>query len=290
MPEPNATLNGGNAQIKRAGQEATRAMTSEANPEYSFIGNANLMHTPAYFVRIFNVSEVEVKIERPWVNFNPTQRGKMIVIPARKEGERVSKPFLIADIVQVPIRNDSNKTYQSIGQRGEFLAQDALNPEDMTGSWKTVRTLSSGSPINEGTNLYHQGLFWTRNETPTDEEVDAAISRLEANYNRLIDEAKILWATGEQGRLQIGNTHRRAAQYFGMEFEWNVLYKSLQECPGCGSKISKAAVVCPKCPAVFNWEKALGLGLRTVDQAVAAGIMEPQAESMAPKRARRKTA
>ena len=289
MAQPNATI-GGSAQIKRAGVLATKAMTDEANPEFTFIGDANQQHTPQYFVYIFNVSDVEVKIERPWVNFNPTQRGKMIVVSARQEGERVSKPFKIADIVQVPLRNDTTRTYQSIGQHGEFLAQDALNPEDIQGNWRTVRAMATGSAINEGTNLYHWGLFWTKNEVPADEEVSAAVNRLEANYNRLIDEAKILWATGEQGRLQIGNTHRRAAQYFGMEFEWNVLYKSLQECPGCGSKISKAAVVCPKCPAVFNWEKALGLGLRTVDQAVAAGIMEPQAESMAPKRARRKTA
>lgn len=288
MPEPNAAI-GGSPAIKRAGALATQAMMNEANPEYTFIGNANLQHTPQYFVRIFNVSDVEVKIERPWVNFNPTQRGKLIVIPARQEGERVSKPFTIADIVQVPLRNDNSKTYQSIGQRGEFLAQDALNPEDLTGSWRTVRTLTAGSSINEGTNLYHWGLFWTKNETPSDEEVGAAVGRLEANYNRLIDEAKLLWASGEKARLEIGNTHRRAAQHFGLEFEWNVLYRSLQECPGCGSRISKAAVVCPKCPAVFNWEQALALGLRTVEQAVAAGIMEPQAESMAPKR-RKKTA
>src|SRR4029077_17684840 len=229
MTEPNASL-GGSPQIKRAGVLATKAMIDQANPEYTFIGNANLQHTPQYFVRIFNVSDVEVKIERPWVNFNPTQRGKLIVVPARQEGERVSKPFTIADIVQVPIRNDGNKTYQSIGQRGEFLAQDALNPEDMQGNWRTVRSLSPGSSINEGTNLYHWGLFWTNNETPTDEEIAAAVNRLDANYNNLIDEAKLLWASGEEGRKKIGNTHRRAAQHFGLEFEWNVLYRSLQEC------------------------------------------------------------
>ena len=288
MPEANAAI-GGSPQIKRAGVLATKSMTDEANPQYTFLGDANQQRTPVYFVSIFNVSDVEVKIERPWVNFNPTQRGKLIVVPARQEGERVSKPFRIADIVQVPLRNDNNKTYQSIGQRGEFLAQDALNPEDITGSWRTVRSLAPGSSINEGTNLYHWGLFWTKNETPTDEEVNAAIGRLEANYNRLIDEAKLLWASGEKARLEIGNTHRRAAQHFGMEFEWNVLYRSLQECPGCGGKIPHNVVVCPKCPAVFNWEKALSFGLRTVAQAVDAGIMEPQAVNLAePKRAQAK--
>lgn len=282
MAQPNATI-GGSAQIKRAGVLATKAMINEANPDFTFIGDANQQHTPQYFVYIFNVSDVEVKIERPWVNFNPTQRGKMIIVAARQEGERYSKPFKIADIVQVPLRNDTTRTYQSIGQRGEFLAQDALNPEDMQGNWRTVRTMSTGSALNEGTNLYHWGLFWTKNEVPSDEEVTAAVNRLETNYNRLIDEAKLLWASGEKARLEIGNTHRRAAQHFGLEFEWNVLYRSLQECPGCGTRVSKKAAICPKCPWTFNWEQALAGGVRTVEQAMAAGIMEPQAESMTKK-------
>lgn len=286
MPEPNATLAGGTHQ--EAVAAATRAKNKSDNPEYTFMGNANLEHTPAYFVYIFNVSEREARIERPWVNFNPAARGKLIVVPARQEGERVSKPFRISDIVQIPIRNDANRTVQTMGQRGEFLAQDAINPEDPTGNWKTLRATQAGFSLNQDTNLYHWGLFWTKNQTPTDEEVNSAVGRLEANYNRLIEEAKMLWAQGDKGKQQIGTTHRTAASYFSLEFEWNMLYRSLQECPGCGTRISKNVVVCPNCPATFDWAKALALGLRTKQQATDAGILEGQAEEFAaaPKRKR----
>lgn len=278
MPNPTASIS---SQHPEAVEAASRAMSAHANPSYVFVGNANLDHQIQYTVKIFNVSDVEVRIERPWVNFNASQRGKFVIVPAKREGERYSKPFVIADIVQIPIRNDSNKTVSTYGQRAEFLAQDALNPDDMQGSWKTVRPLNAGNSINQDVNLYHWGLFWTRNDVPTDEEIATAETRLEANYNRLIDEAKMLWASDK--KREIGTTHRRAASYFGLEFEWNVLYTTQKECPGCGTKISPKAVICPKCPATFNWTEALSLGLRSKQQAIDAGVYEPQAEAVAAK-------
>jgi len=280
MPAPTAAISTGTPNAERM----TRTMNQNSNPDFVFMGNANVARPPSFYVRIFNVSDYEQKIERPWVSFNPAHKSKVIIIKAKKPGEMYSAPFLISDVVQIPDRNIHTGQMGSYGVDGKFLAQDALNPDEPQGNWKTVRELGAGQAGNEGTNLYHWGLFWTLNETPTDEEVLTAVARMEANYNRLIDEAKTLWMSGEQGRKQIGNTHRRAAQYYRQEFEWNQVYKATQECPGCGSRISMVAVVCPKCPATLNWEKALSLGLRTVDQAVAAGIMEPQAEHLAKKK------
>lgn len=271
MPVANATLSGGeNAEAVAA---ATKAKNRSDNPRYQFVGNANMVRPVQYYVYIFNVSDHEIRIERPWCNFNPADMSRALVIPACPKGQRVSKPYRIADVVQMPLRNDVTRTVTTIGQTGEFLAQDAINPEDPSGSWRTVRPVMPGQSFNEGVNMYRWGLFWTLNETPTDEEVNTARKRLEDNYNALITEAKNLWAMGEKGRSQIGNTHRRAASYFGLEFEWNVLYRTQKECPGCGERISDSAVIC-KCGATFDWQKAMDLGLRTMDQAVAAGVME----------------
>ena len=283
MPEPTATIS---ASSPNAGR-MTRTMMERENPDFVFTGNANMTRAPEFYVGIFNVSDQQHLIERPWVNYNPAQRGKILVIPARQENERVSKPFLISDVVQIPIRNVYSGEMDTRGQDGKFLAQDAINPEDSRGSWRTVKPVNAGLAANEGTNLYNWGVFWeavaTQTSTPSDEAVTAAYRRLEENYNRLIEEAKMLWTAGGQGRAQIGNTHRRAASYFGQEFEWNQLYRQRIECEGCGEKINPKAVICPTCGAVRDWQKALALGMKTPAQAEAAGIVLAQAQDMAKK-------
>ncbi len=269
MPPVTATLGG---RHQAAVAAATQAKNQQENPEYNFIGDANTIRQVQYYVHIFNVSEVEVRIERPWVSFNPAGMARVIIVPPCLPGERVSKPYKIADVVQTPLRNDGTKTVTLIGNKGEFLAQDAINPEDPTGNWKTMRERGIGQSFNEGVNLYHWGLFWTRNEVPTDEEVGTARRRLVANYNRLVNEAKMLWAGGEQKRLEIGETHRRAASHFKLEFPWNTLYTEQKQCPQCGTTASPSAAVCAnkECPVVFDWDQAVALGLRTHEQAEAA--------------------
>jgi hypothetical protein len=279
MPEITATINSGTANSQRM----ARAKNEEMNQPYVFMGNMNIQHTPQFYVRIFNIGYDEHKIERPWVSFNPAQRGKIIIIPACKPNEKYSKPFVIADIVQEPVLNVSMGNFLTRGVDGRFLAQDAINPEDPQGSWRTVRPMNQGMMMNEGTNLYNWGVFWTVNEVPAAEELAAAKERMESYFNYLIEEAKSLFMGAPDQRRQIGRTHRRAANYFGLEFEWNQIYRAKQECPGCGMLLPITAVVCQKCPATFNWQKAIELGLRTVDQAVAAGILKPQAEEMAKK-------
>jgi hypothetical protein len=259
----------------------SRAMMGPLNPEYVFTGNANIVREPQFYVRIFNVGDMEHRIERPWVAFNPAARAKIILIPACKPGEPYSKPFVIADVVQQPKRHVTTGEMDTVGVDGKFLAQDALNPEDMHGNWRTVRPMDASRAVNEGTNLYRWGCFWTTNETPSDEELKAAGDQRDAYYNHLIEEAKLFWMGGTDGRKQIGNTHRRAASYFGLEFEWNQIYKATKECPECGTRVPIAASICSKCPMTFNWEQALSRGVRTKDQAIAAGVWKGQAEEFA---------
>lgn len=266
---------------------STMERSSNPHTNFVFMGNANISHVPQFFVGIFNVGDMQHLVERPWVSFNPAQRGKMIVIPPCEQGQRVSKPFLIADIVQEPVRNIYNGQMDTRGVDGKFLAQDAINPEDPQGSWRTLRPVNSGASMNIGTNLYHWGLFWEviakPTDKPSDEAIEAAHTRMEKHYNDLVDEAKTMYMSGDDGRRQISNTHRRAASYFGLEFEWNQLYKKRIDCAGCGSKIPQGVALCGNCGAVQDWSKALSLGLKTPADAIAAGFLQPQAEEMAEK-------
>jgi hypothetical protein len=267
----------------RHSERLTRAKNREHNDQFVFSGDANLTHTPQFWVGIFNVSGMEHRIDRPWVH--PGKRGQLIVIPAAAQDEPFGTPFVIPDIVQMPEERPGSWQMRTFGQDGRFLAQDALNPEDPAGNWRTMREIGAGLAANENTNLYRLGCFWitakTREELyPNEEEIETAHTRLEATYNTLIEDANLLFLTGADGQRQIGHTHRRAANYFGIETEWNKKYTRKIACPNCAEPLNPAAATCTKCPAVLNWERAIALGLRSIQQAMDAGIIPDQARQM----------
>jgi len=279
MAEITAVIDTGSANARRM----TATKNREVNDNFVFTSDANLTHEPKFWVGIFNVADFEHRIERPWVH--PQRMGQLIVVPACEPGQDYSKPFVIPDIVQMKVERPGSWEIGTRGADGRFLAQDAINPEDPKGNWKTVRDAGTGVSMNEGTNLYYYGCFWTTAPTkeelqPTEEELKFARTRLERTYNRLVQEANLLFLQGARGIEQIGHLHRKAANYFGIVSGWNETHVRKLACPNCGEPLIQSAAVCTKCPAVINWQKALDLGLRTVKQAVEAGIIEPQAEHM----------
>jgi hypothetical protein len=286
MVPPNASISMGTKKT-RQGEEIKH---KEHNDNFIFTGDANLRHTPKYWVRIFNVSGLEQRIERPWVM--PGHAGKVIVIPAADDGEETGNPFVIPDIVQMPVDRAGSWELGTRGVDGRFLAQDAINPEEPSGNWRTVRTRLESMSANEGTNLYHWGCFWDvtkgldLDQEADQEAVKTAIERMEANYNRLIDEANML-ALGDKDQIrQIGATHRRAANYFGLSFTWNIRHERKASCPNCGRDLPKTASRCfhDGCKFVINWERALAQGMASKEEAIAAGIIAKQAEAMASKK------
>lgn len=283
---PNASIESGSANARRM----TAAKHREMNDNFIFTGDANLTHTPQFWVGIFNVSDIEHRIERPWVH--PQRMGQLILIPACEQDQPYGRPFIIPDIVQQKVERPGSWELGTRGVDGRFLAQDALNPEDPRGSYKTVRPVGEGLAANEGTNLYHLGCFWitatTKEELhPDQEQLDTARTRLETRYNDLIQEANLLHVQGPQGIVQIGNLHRRAANYFGLTFPWNERHGRKLPCTNCGTNLHPSAAVCTNCGAVINWTRAIELGIKTPEQAIAAGVMKEQAEATAPKKARK---
>ena len=291
--------------IQRGSANAARATVAkhnELNNNFVFAGDANLSRVPQFWVGIFNVSDIEQRIERPWVNpkfMTPGEPGrrassKLIIVPARQGDEQVGSPFIIPDIVQLVEERPGSWQIRTFGQDGRFLAQDAINPEDPRGSWQTVRPVGAGFATNEGTNLYHQGCFWIHAPTieelvPSEHLISMAHGRLEANYNRLIEEANNLYLQGAKGIQLIGHTHRRAANYFGLDLPWNRKYTRRIACPNCEEPLSPNAAVCTKCPAVLNWKSAIKLGLRSIEQAIAAGMIPEQAASFSGEGAKEET-
>lgn len=277
MTRATATIESGTPKARRG----SGALENEKNNNFVFLGNANFSRKPEFFVKIFNVREREQKVDRPWVN--PGRQGSTIIIPEREPTARYSKPFLISDVVQMPEQRAGDFQFSSRGVDGKFLAQDALNPEEPTGSWKTVRPVGAASLQNEGTNLYHWGCWWTIELEPTDAEVEKAVERLEATYRRLIAEAEIFAVSGPDGVKQIGNTHREAANYFELSFTWNTFFKKQSSCPNCGRAIPNSASRCfhDGCKFVISWERALQQGTATLEEAERAGVLAGQAQAFA---------
>lgn len=267
-------------------QRAAGVKNNEANNNFVFTGDANLRHIPEFYVGIWNVSDLEQKIERPWVT--PGASRKCIIVPAKADGERYSKPFLIPDILQEPVDRAGSWELGTRGVDGKFLAQDAINPEDMRGNWRTIRPTAEAALSNEGTNLYHFGLFWDiagplGEDAPSEEAVRTAEKRLEATYNRLVQAANLLFMQGAKGQIEIGSLHRHAANYLRVNVPWNQQFERQNQCPSCGRALPVTAPRCAGpngCGHVFNWEQALATGVASLEEAVAAGVNLPQAESM----------
>jgi len=268
MAEPTATI----SSTPRASQQAN-AIMREKNGVYSFMGDANIRRNIEYYVYVFSTYPEELRIERPTAH-------PSYVIPGCAKDEPYSKPLKIPDIIQYPAQIAGSSEITTRGIDGRFVAQDLLNPDNASGDWRTQRPMNAANMSNEGTNLYALGVWWTLNEKPKDDEVAAARGKMEATFNDLIDRANALHMAGDLNSIrEITRQMRIAATYFSIETPWNKTHGSTKECHGCGTMNSARAVVCSKCPATFNWEKAMELGLRTIKQAVAAGVMESPEKS-----------
>jgi hypothetical protein len=109
------------------------------------------------------------------------------------------------------------------------------------------------------------GAFVCAGDAPTDEEIAAATSRLEAFYRRKVAEADREWARSHS-HLFLDDLQRRAARTLGLEREWNYELRESQECPGCGERVKPNVAVCKSCGAILNREKAEQLGLIAATQ------------------------
>jgi hypothetical protein len=168
------------------------------------------------------------------------------------------------DVIQEKVSLQGSNEFSFRGRDAKFYVQDAINPDDPQGNWKTVRPINQGLTTNMGTNLYNWGVFWTVNNPPEEEALEKAKLRLESHLNELIIEANSLHLTKKDN--EIGFTHRKAAQYFGLETEWYQIRKSKQSCPGCGEMIPFGIPMHKECGAIFDKKRVLALGLRTKEQ------------------------
>lgn len=178
-------------------------------------------------------------------------------IPACPIGARVSDPCVIPAWPKSSYYDAANNCMRTWSDEGAFVAQDIVHPQ-------------IGNDWSYGQNYDDYGVFWTANKIPTDAEISAANKKRDDYFRRMLAEATKLEI---KGQLDLIHPHMRlAASHFQEDRPWNKIYKKMAECAACGGPM-KEGIVVHSCGAVYDWPKAIALGLRTKEQAEAAGIV-----------------
>ena len=115
--------------------------------------------------------------------------------------------------------------------------------------------------------LQDHGIFVCTGPRPSEEELEAATTRRDSYYHRLVGEGDTMWARGHSYR-EISDLHRRAAIAMGIEREWAYVPTKMSECPACGEKVKTGVAVCKHCRAVLDADKAAKHGIGIAGQAV----------------------
>lgn len=164
-------------------------------------------------------------------------------IPACESGQRISKPLVLSNVIRTPYVDALDGVLKTDDVSGEATAEDLMRPL-MFGEKESVWSF--------GQNWEDFGAFWTKNEVPTDEEVEEARKKLEATYRRALIEATTLESTGQTHLVT--PIMRHAATYFEEDRSWNRQFKKKLECPGCGES-AKAGIIQHACGYIFDRER-----------------------------------
>lgn len=204
--------------------------------------NAQFMPDPPYKIYIFNLGPMRHVVEKGSV-------GTFTIFECESD-QPYSKPLVLPSIVRDSYFVEQEMKTHSVS--GEFMAQDIVHP--LTAGGKTWWSM--------GANLDDLGVFFTRNETPTEPEIAAARTKMEATYRKLLGMATSIEAAGRID--DITPLMRMAASYFGEDRAWNRIYRKTAECPGCGEP-AKGGIIRHTCGYVFDPDRALLAGMITPD-------------------------
>ncbi len=256
MPQVHATVSVG---TPAAVAKAVGDMQRENIKGISFVDftqDANLQRKPDYYLYLFNISPRKFQVCRPpsWPMIN------FAACPAGKKYELVGRVPSIVNEVSLVV----DRTVVT-GIAGERFATDLLNPTN-TGIdiWKEI-TDGEISWLDGGTDdLTRRGMFWSRNEVPSEDELRMAKSRMEQHYKSLLQQADSL--ERENRQKEIGPEHRMAAEYFHYKAHWHVVAETPNFCPNCGEAV-RTGVAYHATPfgtmCVIDWQAAVRAGVKT---------------------------
>ncbi len=236
--------------ISRAQQENMRYVQL-----IDFTADANLQRAPDYYVYIFNIAPRKFEVRRPpsW---------PLVTFAACPKGQ----PYALVGKIPSTVneRSTVNDREIVVGYQGERFATDLLNPTNLgTDIWREI-TDDQISWVDGGTDdLTRRGLFWSRNETPTADELAKATDRMERHYKALLAQGDEYFRTNRQ--REIGPEHLRAADHYHYKAQWHTIAEVPHTCPNCGEAVRPGIayhmnamnVIC-----VLDWKRAVESGVK----------------------------
>lgn len=201
--------------------DIARGVERGLDGEVFYTPNPLNAYAPKYHVYIFNIGPLTHVVEKGSL-------GTFRIEPC-EPGKRYSKPLVLPAIVRSSYMDAATMSMKTDDVEGKYIAQDIVNPY-LGGDW------------SEGQDLTKKGVFWTFNETPSEEELSAAKTKMEVFFREMLAIATSLEAQGPKAMESITPTMRLAAAYFGEDRPWNRIYKKIGECPACGEAMKDGII------------------------------------------------
>lgn len=219
------------AQIGRVHSPAdpvSKAMAADKNLQDGNF-DPNLYREPDYYIYIHSIAD------RPFLIAQPPLFPRL-QIPAKKPGTKYIKVCRIPQPFNQVDREGAVGDLIVRGHQAERVAQSLCNPNNQTLDQDAVPP--EKQVLGFGVDFNAQGVFWSKNEVPTDEEIKKAEARRERYYKGLIERARVLEISDPKHlEALINRDYHMAAEYFNIETSWHRKMIRYEECPHCGEMV-----------------------------------------------------
>lgn len=193
----------------------------------------------------------------------------LVEIPACGPNERYKKVRFIPHPFPQKVEDVFNTGREPYDYHSaERIAQDICDPTNPTLN-QGISDYGKIDPYwfaQDGTNFSKHGVFWSRNETPTEDELKNAETKRDNYYRFLISEADRFYAADPNTAItKITPDHRMALNFFGEERPWHKKFTPMQACPNCAQQIPQGVAfhrdidgdIC-----VIDWKRTVAAGKR----------------------------
>jgi len=231
-------------------QSFTRAQMGEM-----YINPAEL-EPPRYQVYLYSVSKREHVVQQaPLIPY--------LIIPACGDDEAYKKVISIPHpMLQIERHPDKSEAIV-YRHEAERVAQSICNPDNPT----LDQDYQNPKALGWGVDLSKQGVFWSKNDPPTKEEIGKAHARVEKYYAQLLERARTLEiANPKELELLINQDFHLACEHFGVETSWHKKLVANSLCPVCREPVKFGAayhknsmeILC-----VIDWQRTVTAGVKT---------------------------
>lgn len=228
--------------------------------------------------KVSDESRVWIYNVGPWEHFNDLGSTGRWWIPACPVGQDyVTMPRELPGIYTEAVPIDE-KSFELRRENGTQLGEGVLSDEDNVtasegGRYMAEQIIGIGPMVNPQNSLLKFGVFigeqvgWgdkakTKPPVPKDGELHASLTKLEAHYKFLVQEAVSAYERGpSMAEATIRPQHITAAKALKLENQpWmaRVITGTRKSCPMCGTIVDETVVMCPNhtsAPYIFDMPK-----------------------------------